>query len=200
MNKLEGIVIEKLFFFSCYLTSIQDNISLTNLCMNLHKAKKLLFIRALLLSLYLQLVILYEEKGNSVLIFYEEKSQVTMNTEFMTAIKLLSNNRTFFFWIRSIKTSLVSSQEIYLSGQEVALPNLCLEEAIRSLEKCIYVFMKSMSELSLKYLYFDKTFNLLKIYFKFVCRDDFYRSISTLGKIPYTADFLKNLLLFMNQV
>ena len=60
--------------------------------------------------------------------------------------------------------------------------------------------MKSMSKLSLKYLYFDKTFNFLKIYFKFVCRDDFYRSSTTLGKIPYTADFLKNLLLFMNQV
>ena len=64
VDKLEGIVIEKLFFFSCYLTSIQDNLSLTNVCMKLHKAKILLFIKALLLYLYLHLVIFYEEKGN----------------------------------------------------------------------------------------------------------------------------------------
>lgn len=73
-----------------------------------------------------------------------------------------------------LKRHLYHHREIYLSRQEIALPKSCPEEATRNLEKCIYVLMKSMSKLSLKYLYADKTFNLLKIYLKFFCRHDFY--------------------------
>lgn len=61
------------------------------------------------------------------------------------------------------------------------------------MEKCIYVFIKSISELSEKYFYADKTFNLLKIYLKSVGQDYFYRSSSILGEIPYNTDFLKKL-------
>lgn len=53
--------------------------------------------------------------------------------------------------------------------------------------------MKSMSKLSLEYFYADKTFSLLKIYLKFVCRADFYVSSPTIGNTPYTAEFLNKL-------
>lgn len=218
VNKLEGIATEKFGFFLCYLTSIQEDLSVTNVCMKSHKAKILLFVKALLLSLYLHLVIFYEEKGNTTFkLFYEEKSQITINTELMPAVKLLSDDMVFYFgsgvlnistfflqminrahllnismYIK-LKYHLCHHRKIYSSHGQIVLPNSHLEEAIKNLEKCIYVFMKSMSNLSVKYFYADKTFNLLKVYLKIVGQGDFYTSSSTLGKIPYTADFLKKL-------
>ena len=76
VNKLEGIAIENLFFSSCYLTSIQDDLSLTNIRMKLHKTKILLFIKALLPSLFLQLVIFYEEKEIPLLNYFSSKHRI----------------------------------------------------------------------------------------------------------------------------
>ena len=159
LNKLENVVMEKFGSFLCYLTSIQDDLSVNNVCMKSHKAKILLFIKTILLSLYMHLVMFYEEKCNSALkIFYEEKSQVTINMELMPAIKLLSDDMAFYFgsgilniatfflqminrahllnismYIK-LKYHLYHYREIYLSREETALPNSYLEEAIQNLE------------------------------------------------------------------
>ena len=217
VNSLEVIITEKFGFFLCYLTPIQVKQALMNVCVKSHKAKILLFTKALLLALYLHLTVFYEEKGNSPLkLFYEEKSQTIINAELMPAIKLLSDDMALYFgsgvlligtfflqminrahllnismYIK-LKYHMCHHREIYVSRGEIFMSSY-LEEAIRNLEKCIYVFMKSMSKLSEKYFYADKTFNLLKIYLKSVGQDDFYRSSSILGEIPYNTDFLKKL-------
>lgn len=218
VNKLEGIAAGKYGFFLSYLTSVQQDSSVKNECIKSHKAKVLLFIKILLLSLYLHLVIFYEEKGNTTLkLFYEEKSQITINTELMPGVRLLSDDMTYYFgtgvltiatyflqiinrahllnismYIK-LKYHLCHHQKIYSSNGEIVLPSFYLQEAIGNLEKCIYVFMKSMSKISVKYVYAERTYHLLKIYLKIVSQKEFYTSKSTLGKLPYTTDFLKKL-------
>lgn len=62
INKLEGIATENFGLLLFYLTPIEGDVCVTNVCMKSRKAKLLLFVKAFLLALYFHLAIFYEEK------------------------------------------------------------------------------------------------------------------------------------------